>query len=101
MSNFNHANDKLKAPHCDCINNGSQFNKEMHYLKNLSRLLESAYEGFYRANNYSKANIKGHLQIEGQYQGSFYIQVFEETLLALGVLLDDMKANHDANMEGK
>lgn len=101
MTNFTHANDKLKASRCDSINDSNQFDNKMHYFKKLMQLLESAYTGFYLANDYSKAPVKDHLLVEGQHQKNFYLQLFDETLSALDVLLNDMKASNDTNMEGE
>ena len=101
MSNLNHTNDKNKAPQCNFIKNGNPFKNEMHYLKNMSRLLELTYEGFYLARNYSKADLKVHLQGEGQCQMDFYIKLFDGALLALGAFLDDMKASCDISLEDK
>ena len=71
MNNFNHANDKLDAPLCNLNNDGNQFRKKIHYLKNLLRLLELSYEGFHCANNYANADIAENHQNEGKNQRIF------------------------------
>lgn len=101
MSNLNHANDKLKAPRCDSCDNSNQFSNKMHYLKGLSRLLESAYEGFNLADNYSNAAIDETLRLEGQAQCNFYISLFDKTLLELGCFLDGIINHSNTNIGGK
>lgn len=101
MSNLNHANDKNKAPLCDLISNGNQFKNKMHYLKNLLRLVELSYEGFYCSQRYSHGELNKPLQDEGRFQQNFYIQIYDEALSALDHLFEDMRANTNLNMEGK
>lgn len=101
MNNFNHANDKLNAPLCNSNNDGNQFSKKMHYLKNLLRLLELSYEGFHCANNYSNADVTENRQDEGKNQCNFYLQIFDETLLSLDHLFHEMQRICGASMEGK
>jgi hypothetical protein len=100
MSNSNHGNYKLKAPHSDDAKDGNQFISKMNYLKNLLQLLESAYKGFYLAHSYSNADVGVHLQAEGQSQKEFYIRLFYEALLTLALFFEDMKNLYDI-MEGE
>lgn len=101
MSNFNHANDKLKVPLCNLNNDGNQFSKKTHYLKNILRLLELSFEGFYFSNNYASADVKESYQMEGKSQCIFYLQIFDEAMLSLDSLFHEMRSNFDESMEGK
>jgi len=100
MNNFNHANDKLKAPLCDPNNDGNQSVNKMHHLKSLLRLLELAYEGHCCSQNYANANIAETLQLEGATQQVFYLRLFDEALSGLDDIYCEMQCS-DSNMEGK
>jgi hypothetical protein len=101
MNNFNHTNDKLKAPLCDSNNDGNQLSKKMYFLKNLLLILKLSYEGFHFANNYANADVTDNQQAEGKNQCDYYLQIFDEVLLSLEHISHEMHSRCNTNREGK